>query len=269
MTENQQKNPEGVDMVARITTLETNCENLFYRVKDIEDAIRFVDEALEEIGFDDDGIDANEHDNFLEENEEYIDDFDPELDRAWDALVDEAKRRHTLAVEIFNSTMQRIGFLLAFTPILFVEAVNNIHDATDIMSYGPAILLALCFVSGVVAIVVWWAPSFGVYTDDLISSYNKMEWVGVQENILRGAVDGSYAILDRTASIRAIMNVMVLSLLFGSAALMFEMLEIRLFMEIIFLFGLGIVLGYSYGEVRNRLSKKNKLMPSDDDKGDT
>jgi len=268
ITRGQGKNPENIDINARIVALEAEYVNLLSRVKDTENVLRYESKIFGQAEIDGDRINLLENDDYSEESGDYSDEVDSETDRAWDALVDEAKRRHTLTMETFNSTMQRIGFLLAFTPILFVEAVDNIKDVTDFVSYGPAILTAVCFVSGVSAIVIWWTPSFGVYTDDLISDYNNKDWIGVQERILSGAVDGFYEILDRTANIRIIMNIMVLSLLFGSAALVCEMLGNRIIMEMIFYIGMGTILGYSSAEIHDRFVK-NESKSSNDYEGGT
>jgi len=208
-----------------------------------------------------DVIDADE-----EKEMEGVRGYDPESGKAWDALVTETLRQHSLSVDTLNSTMQRIGIMLAFTPILFIEAVKYVPEKAEFIHYYPALFLSVCFIVGISAIFVGRSPAYGARLDTLLDFWNEYEWIELQDHILNDTIDAHYSLIERTISLRLLMDIMAITLLFGALSLVIGILGLDWLMSTSFLAFAGAIAGYTTFMHMKRINTKqhDEEMEADD-----
>ncbi|MFA6679977.1 MAG: hypothetical protein WCR96_05755 [Candidatus Methanomethylophilaceae archaeon] len=121
----------------------------------------------------------NEYDQL---NPEYI----SEQNEAYFALKNEISRQHSLVSDYLNSLMQRIGIILAFGSLLFVESLNGISVISNPLNYLDTILLGLCCIAGIWSIINWkeWGTPLGVQIEIMIDEYNSNNFVKVHDSII-------------------------------------------------------------------------------------
>jgi hypothetical protein len=184
-----------------------------------------------------------------------------EDDEAWDFFVSEAARQHSLSVEVVNSSMQRVGIILAFTPLLLIEAVKYISEDSSWLDYLPAIVLGICFFTGVLMIIEWKIsmPSPGVDLQNLLEVYRKEGWSSLKGKVLIDAMQEQVKINEKIDTLRKWIFVMVSTLLFGVVWLACAIMSIELSGVGILLLSIsaGLVIGYfTYYLMKNKRKRK-------------
>jgi len=179
-----------------------------------------------------------------------------EKETAWKTLLDESVRQHTLSAETMNSTMQRVGFLLAFAPILLIEAVKCMPEGASFSYFAPVIFLGLCFTLGMVAILNWKmsTPSFGADIEEMYDHYEENNWEEVQNYALNSAIDGYEVIRDRAGRLRSLTVAMAITLILGVFTLIPAMLKEWGLVEIFLYVGMAVLAGLL---IKTYISERN------------
>lgn len=152
-----------------------------------------------------------------------------EEEKAWRALIDETTRQHNLSVGTLTSMLQRLGIILAFVPILLLEAVKAIPSEPIYFDYLPAVSLGICFMVGILIIVRWKVstPSFKTDIDYMVDLYDKNEWRNLHSYVLDSAMTEYDRTMGSLAVLRRWVFLMTVTLLFGMASLACVILDAK------------------------------------------
>ncbi|MDR3206586.1 MAG: hypothetical protein LBT41_05820 [Candidatus Methanoplasma sp.] len=148
-------------------------------------------------------------------------DSEREYNESWRFLDGELSRQHGLLVGQYNSLVQRSGMILAFSPLLLLEAMKLWDPVINGGLHAAAALLALSFLLGVFAVMSWvrLRPSFGSNVKELIYLYYAKDWKGLDSAIHNGKMSGIRQMKSKINILNMLLNIEVALLLAGVASL--------------------------------------------------
>jgi len=163
------------------------------------------------------GLSLSRSEAIIDSANELLDDedFEKEEGLAWRTVVDETKRQHDHSIGMIKSMMQRIGIIMAFTPLLFIEAVKYaVKNEFGIISL---IFLGASFFVGMLTLLKWelCVPSTNTDVKKLSELYDYEEWIDLQNYVLDSALKDHTYVQKNEARMRVFVFTMIIFLLIG------------------------------------------------------
>jgi len=148
-------------------------------------------------------------------------DYEDQEENAWKTIVDEAKRQHSLSVGTINSVMMRVGIILAFVPLLLIEAVKQASEKFISIDCVSVSSLSVSLLIGIFVLIRWELsmPSSGTDIDKLLELYENEDWVDLQNYVLNSAITDYDEVENNVYELKKMVFLMAIFLLLGIASL--------------------------------------------------